>query len=289
MKFTGFTLQINDPKNTLPFYQDILGFELLRKDKKGNQTIFYLKNAAHQYLLELLHDSNSRITNYEQDAHDNYWKYSLFVDDIQRVFNQFNQIEHTTGEAYQFGDIGYLMHTVDKENHQIEFIQKTFKQNTKSVPDDHNYFLKEFPVLGLLTIRTKDPLKSIRFFESILDLKLQVRMYVSRGRGFTLYFLGNKNLQPPNPDIDAIENREWMYQQNHLFVEIQHYWATEYDDDFSLNTTSGCGLVSINFSGDCDALEKKLNDHNIDFEQKDESIIFKTIDHQKIIVHKTRT
>ena len=66
-----------------------------------------------------------------------------------------------------------------------------------------------------------------------MDLKLLVRMYVKRGAGFTLYFLGDKKLQPPNPDIDAIENREWMYQQSHLFIEIQHYWSSEFDDEFS--------------------------------------------------------
>ncbi|WP_290672028.1 hypothetical protein [Kordia sp.] len=62
----------------------------------------------------------------------------------------------------------------------------------------------------MFTIRTKDPLKIIAFYENILDLKLFVRMYVDRGIGFTLYFLGDKNLQAPNPDIDALENIEWM-------------------------------------------------------------------------------
>jgi len=26
----------------------------------------------------------------------------------------------------------------------------------------------------------------------------------------SLYFLGDKNLQAPNPDIDVLENIEWM-------------------------------------------------------------------------------
>jgi len=101
---------------------------------------------------------------------------------------------------------------------------------------------------------------------------------VTRGNGFTLYFLGDKSFDVPNQDIDAIENREWMYQQNHLFIEIQHYWNSEYDTNFSLKPTPNNGLKSINFSGNLDVLKERLIAKNISFRQENDKISFETID-----------
>lgn len=288
MKFTGFSLHISNPEVTIPFYLDILGFDLVNESIQGNKTIFTIRNAQQSHTLDLVYDSENSEGVYTQYPDDNYWKFSLFVGDILRTQQQLNSNKHTTKEAYQFGQIGYLMHTADLERHQVEFIQKTFKENTKAIAPDNTYFLKEQPILGLLTIRTKDPIQSIRFFEGVLDLKLLVRMYVNRGKGFTLYFLGDKDLVAPNPAIDAIENREWMYQQNELFIEIQYYWESEYDDSFKLNQNSK-GLQTINFTGDTTILKTKLSKQNIRFEENDKSITFKSIDDHTIVVRKTTT
>ncbi|MGY0425825.1 MAG: hypothetical protein ACWIPI_03225, partial [Polaribacter sp.] len=227
------------------------------------------------FYIQLKYTPSLEETAYQQVSNDNYWKYSLFVEDIQKVYKELQKKNYSINSPYQFEDIGYLAHTTDTENHQIEFIQKTFKNNLLKASASYT---QRQTSLGLLTIRTKDPLKSIKFFEDIFDLKLFVRMYVTRGKGFTLYFLGNKNLQAPNLDIDAIENREWMYQQSHLFIEIQHYWNSEYDTDFSLKSTQNNGLQNINFSGNLQLLKKRLTNNNISFIQKNDKIIFKTVD-----------
>ncbi|MFC5046531.1 hypothetical protein ACFSTE_03085 [Aquimarina hainanensis] len=233
-----------------------------------------LKNNNHKIQLEF--DRSSTIKPYDQDGIDNYWKFSLFVDDIQKIYTELLKLNHPVGAPFQFGNIGYLSHTTDTEHHQIEFIQKTFKQNEILNTDEQI-------ALGLLTIRTKDPVKIIKFYEDILDLKLFVRMYVNRGDGFTLYFLGNKNLQAPNTDIDVIENREWMYQQSHLFIEIQ-YWNSEHDNNFLLNSTLENGLQIINFSGDLNILRRRLIESGVVFQERSNKIIFQTIDNHTIKV-----
>ncbi|QKX05437.1 hypothetical protein HN014_11100 [Aquimarina sp. TRL1] len=283
MKFKGFSLHINHPEETLSFYQDIIGFRLVEQYQVENHTIFCLESKARGYDLELIYNQESENISYAHEMQDNYWKYSLFVDDIKRVYHRLNQIKHTTGEAYQFGDIGYLMHTADTESHKIEFIQKTFEQHSRQTVSNDLFFLKEQPVLGLLTIRTKDPVKMLRFFESTLGLKLFVRMYVEKGEGFTLYFLGDRELVPPNPDIDAIENREWMYQQNHLFIEIQYYWGSEYKEGFDLCRNKR-GLKSINFVGNLETVKEKLLLYEVQFVERETSIIFNTLDAHEIIV-----
>ncbi|WP_350293721.1 VOC family protein [uncultured Croceitalea sp.] len=275
MKLRSFTLQIFNPELTIPFYRDILGFKLKNEFSEDDATYYDLYLESVHFHIQLKYSPSLKKSPYQQESIDNYWKYSLFVEDIQKIYEGLQEQNHTIGEPYQFGDIGYLSHTTDSENHQIEFIQKTFKNNTLEVTNSPE---QKQTALGLLTIRTKDPLKSIKFYEDILGLKLLVRMYVTRTNGFTLYFLGDKSLQTPNPDIDALENREWMYQQSHLFIEIQHYWNSEYDAEFALKAKQNNGLQSINFLGDLPLLKKRLKTNNISFHQNNNKITFETID-----------
>ncbi|WP_074408459.1 hypothetical protein [Aquimarina megaterium] len=159
------------------------------------------------------------------------------------------------------------MHAKDIENYQIEFIQKTFKQNTPSyLKTSKTYPLYQLPTMGLITLRTTDPIKSIRFYESFFGMKLLVRMYVNRSNGFTLYFLGDNNLVVPNPDIDAIENREWMYQQNSTFIELQYYWGSEHQKGFKLQTIEDepIGFAGVKFeTRDLKKIEKDFLINNI--------------------------
>lgn len=287
MKLKSFRLRINNPK-TINFYTKILGMKLKNTFEHIKGTLSILNFENQDYCLELFHEKEDNSIKYSQKPDDNYWKHSLFIDNIQRVNSKIKEYNIPIGEPYQFGDIGYLSHTKDIEDHQIEFIQKTFKQNTVPSTPKENYPLLENPVLGLLTIRTKDPIKSIQFYEDICGMKLHARMYVKRSNGFTLYFLGSPELTPPSLDIDALENREWMYQQNHLFIEIQHYWGSEYDDNFILNHNhQGCQLVK--FEGDLLILKNKLLKRNIPFLEKENQqeskneIHFYSVDNLKIL------
>lgn len=282
MKLQSFTLQIFEPEKTLAFYINVLGFKLLNEFSKNDDTFYnlYFKNTS--FYVQLKYTQILQKQSYNQAPTDNYWKYSLFVNDIQKAYKALQHQNHVIGEPFQFGDIGYLAHTTDVENHQIEFIQKTFKQNKPILPSIKTSWQDQIDI-GLLTIRTKDPIKSIKFYEELLDLKLFVRMYVDRGNGFTLYFLGDKSLEVPNPDIDAIENREWMYQQSHLFIEIQHYWNSEYDDEFYLKSDSKNGLQSINFTGDLSILKGRLLEKDISFQEEEGMLVFKTLDGHTIL------
>ena len=275
MKLNSFTLSITNTEKTLAYYTKVLGFELKETFVKNNTTNYCLQLPKANFSLVLAHDT--KLDDYQEKPIDNYWKYSLFVNNIEAQCTLLREQGYAVGEAFQFGDIGYLAHTADVENHKIEFIQKTFKD--KPMLDKPNEM-----VLGLLTIRTKDPVKVIKFYEEVFDMKLFVRMYVDRANGFTLYFLGDKNLKAPTNDIDAVENREWMYQQNHLFIEIQHYWNSEYDKDFELVATEN-GLQTINFSADIVKVKKRLDSLGINYIEKGNELYFSNSDkHQFNVV-----
>ena len=192
------------------------------------------------------------------------------------------------------------MHTKDTENYSIEYIQKFFKNNSKPTTNIESLPLKEAPVFGLITLRTRDPLKSIKFYEHLFELKFLVRMYVDHGngRGFTLYFLGPKHLQPPNElDIDAIENREWMYQQKESFIELQYHWGTEQDFNLEYSDRSDkvIGLKGIVFeTSDLSDVILKLRRSNITVSKEQEEISHEEVvflrgpDNQKIIIREVK-
>ena len=275
MTLIGFTLQIYNPQKSIAFYTNTLGMQLVKEETKESTTTYSFSFPKSFVKLQLKYNAQLAKKIYTQKPLDNYWKYSLFVPNNLKTEEEFLKLKHPIGEPFQFEEIGYLAHTQDLENHQIEFIQTTFKGNSAT---DNTSSSTNTPALGLLTIRTKDPIKTIKMYEDLLDLKLFVRMQVNRGNGFTLYFLGSKNLKVPNPDIDAIENREWMYQQKHLFIEVQQYWGNEQDSSFSLNTLEDQGLQTINFKGSLQQIIPKLETQNIPYERKKNHIYFQSID-----------
>ena len=267
MKLSRLILGTKSPEVSINYYTNQLGMELINSINVKSKACYILRfpNNGNSISLELLYDkkndNNDEI--YQETAQDNYWKYSLFVDDIEQVYNELDN-EYLKGKPYQFKDIGYLLHTKDAENYNIEYIQKYFKQNTKPTTKIDSLPLNDPPVFGLITLRTKDPLKTIKFYEHFFDLKFIERMYVDRGNGigFTLYFLGAKHLQPPNVlNPDAIENREWLYQQKETFIELQYHWGTEQKFDFQYidKSNHSLGLKALVFETDnLDTITMKL-------------------------------
>ena len=43
-----------------------------------------------------------------------------------------------------------------------------------------------------------------------------------RDRGFTLYFYTWSQERLPCPDLEAVENREWLWSRPYALVELQH-------------------------------------------------------------------
>lgn len=278
MKFTGFQLAIQHPEKTVAFYTQVLGMTLHNTEEYNNCVIYTLRFADTKQQLQLLYKRHQSLSSYTHEPRDNYWKFSIFVNDIQAFYQHLTAKKHPISEPHQFADVGYLAHTVDTENHQIELIQKTFK-NSPPNPTLHSNH-----VLGLLTLRTRDPMPSIRLFEEVLTMKLHVRMQVASKGGFSLYFLGDKRLTPPSSDIDAPENREWLYQQDHLFIELQHHWGSQHDPDFTLNCENKA-LQQLHFSGNLGPLTERLNHYGTAFKQTAKQIHLKTIDRHIIVVN----
>ncbi|MFG5379591.1 VOC family protein [Yoonia sp. R2-816] len=155
---------------------------------------------------------------YQPSNQDVYWKIALAVPNIELACDQLLRKGVQVGAARQFQDIGYLAHFRDPEGFTIELIEHWFKGNRPDLQYDTSR-LGGGATLNLLTLRTHDiaPLHKSCLDWGMTPLSVQ---HV-HGYGFTLHFYAFTDEQPPNPDLTAIENREWLYQRPYTVLEIQ--------------------------------------------------------------------
>lgn len=118
----------------------------------------------------------------------------------------------------QFEDIGYLAHLRDAEDYEIELLQHHFGVPPKAPP---SYQPFETAGLGQVTLRVRDIDRALGVFRDVLGMRLLSIQPVSRF-GFTLYFLAYTEESPPNANLHAVENREWLWQRPYTTVELQH-------------------------------------------------------------------
>ena len=157
---------------------------------------------------------------------DAYWKIGVTLADVDLARESLIADGIDVGVPRQFRDIGYLCHLADPDGFQIELLQHRFAENHQSLPRDRGCALGSPAVFGQVTLRVRDPEVSLRFYRDLIGLRLLSRQTVAPYR-FTLYFLAGTEERPPVDDLDAVENREWLWQRPYTTLELQHRWGTE--------------------------------------------------------------
>mmetsp|Transcript_64668 Transcript_64668/g.152006 ORF Transcript_64668/g.152006 Transcript_64668/m.152006 type:complete len:277 (+) Transcript_64668:16-846(+) len=163
---------------------------------------------------------------YSPGGNDIYWKIGLALDDVSSA-----AVRLRAGRPQQFLDIGFLTHLADPAGFCIELLQTTFESSAEerklrlARPVIHNKesTLAQDYVIGQITTRITDPKRSLDFYQRILGMKLLSVQPVAPYR-FTLYFLAYTEDVPPNADLEAVENREWLWQRDYTTLELQHRW-----------------------------------------------------------------
>ena len=74
---------------------------------------------------------------------------------------------------------------------------------------------------GRSPIRVADLESALAFYRDRLGMTL-LSIQPVPAYGFTLYFLAFTEECPPNPDLEAVENREWLWQRPYTTHEFQH-------------------------------------------------------------------
>ncbi|KAL6927222.1 hypothetical protein ACO0SA_003514 [Hanseniaspora valbyensis] len=123
---------------------------------------------------------------------------------------------------------------------------KTSKQVIEYIASNSSYYGKKIssvrsniqkPILNHTCLRVKDPVKSVNFYQDVLNFKLiSVKKFPQWG--FDLYFLSqNKTLQPE--EIFSVEG----------ILELTHNYGTETDPNYTINNgndpTKGKGFGHI--------------------------------------------
>ena len=156
---------------------------------------------------------------YQPQPNDLYWKIALAVPNIDLAYRQLRDHGVEVGQPHQFQDVGYLAHLKDPEGYTIELIDHWFEgQRPASDPDESLFGGGAH--FNLLTLRASDMQPVHDLCEKLGMAHIVVQPVTTHG--FTLHFYSYASQQPPNPDLESIENRPWLYQRPETVLEIQH-------------------------------------------------------------------
>lgn len=213
-KIATLTLNVADPAGLAAFYCEVLGMKRI-----GNASPLAVGYGGDGARLEFLPGSDA--APFQADRSDRYWKIAITLPDLDCAYRQLSARGIEVTAPNQFRDIAYMSHLADPEGHTIELIQHTFDGNVLTRRGDDALPLGGGAQLGLITLRTDDLEAEFSACRDKFGMRYLSRQDVP-DLGFCLYFFAFTEETPPIPDVDAIENREWLWQRPYTVLEFQH-------------------------------------------------------------------
>ncbi|MEX0306156.1 MAG: VOC family protein [Ruegeria sp.] len=210
MRIAALRLRVANPDELAMFYRDVLGMSV--RIEGANRRVGYPGQDADLLLMP-------GGGGYSHDRGQRYWKIGITLPDVDLVADSLRQKGVQISEPGQFLDIGYMCHLQDPEGFVIELLQHDFEGNR---PDGAASPDAPFAAacIGQITLRTGDIAAEDTFCRSLgmSLLSLQdVEPY-----GFDLHFYTFTSDAPPNSDLWAVENREWLWKRPYTTLEFQH-------------------------------------------------------------------
>ena len=184
---------------------------------------------------------------YAHDTKDGYWKVGVTLPDVAAARRRLRAAGVEVSQPQQFEDIGFLCHLQDSAGFIVELLQHRFEDNFQPMTPTADP-LGGRGTLGQITLRVKNPAKSLAFYRDGLGMTLLARQPVPN-YGFTLYFLAFTDERPPVPDLAAVANREWLWQRPYTTLELQHRWGTETDSSqYHVHPDGVVGFWGVGFT-----------------------------------------
>ncbi len=176
---------------------------------------------------------------YAASSKDLYWKIGITLKNLDVAVSCLRERGWQVSDPRQFHDIGYLCHLRDPAGFVIELLQQSFEGDAVPVGDGHP--IGGQATLAHVTLRVSDIAAARQFCASQLGMRL---MSIQRVRdvGFTLYFFGWSDEALPNPELDAVENREWLWSRPYTLLELQHL---ESGDQINAPDEGAAGFAGI--------------------------------------------
>ncbi len=214
MKITRQCLRVKDPEELVDFYERTLGMHNF-----GNREHPLLGYDAEQCLLELTGGARREYVA-EPDAP--YWKIGITLRDLDTAVEHLRGAGHPVSAPRQFGDIGYMSHLRDPHGFSIELLQQGFEGQAKNAGRDHP--VGGQATLAHITLRVNDIAAAQDLCETHLGMRL-ISVQPVNEYGFCLNFYGWSDEPLPVPDLEAVENREWLWARPYALLELQHVFA----------------------------------------------------------------
>lgn len=208
MKFAQIILNSTDIDKSKNFYTDLLGM--------GQQTFGIGYNVAQAHL-------KFKQGSFQTSSSDSFfWKLGITLGNLDQAVSFLRSQNIEISGPRQFQDIGYLAHLSDPSGNTIELLQQGFEGNhTDPVPDPfQSHPIGAQATLAHITLRVRD-IKATKKWADMHSLRLMSVQPVN-SHGFTLYFYAWSGDILPNPNLESVENREWLWRRPYTILELQH-------------------------------------------------------------------
>ena len=210
MRISALHLRVADPKGLVAFYRDALG---MSAQAEGDA---YRVGYPGQDADLLLAPGGG---GYNHDRGQRYWKIGITLPDVDLAAAHLRQLGIPVSTPGQFLDIGYMCHFSDPEGFSIELLQHDFEGNRPAGAAQPDAPFADARI-GQITLRTGDIATEDATCRA-LGMRLLSLQDVAP-YGFDLHFYAFSDEVPPNPDLWAVENREWLWKRPYTTLEFQH-------------------------------------------------------------------
>ncbi|NNF78479.1 MAG: VOC family protein [Rhizobiales bacterium] len=217
MKLSRTCLKVRNAAGLSNFYTAVLGMR-----KLGSEDSPAFGYVEEQCLLEF---HEVELQPYQPASDDLYWKIGITLQNLDSAVKYLNAQGWPVSAPRQFRDIGYLCHLQDPEGFQVELLQQGFEGN-HGFPAASGHPIGGQATLAHLTLRVAD-IEAIKgLCEGELGMRLMSVQPVPE-RGFCLYFYSWNDEPLPDPDLEAVANREWLWARPYTLLELQHLEAAD--------------------------------------------------------------
>lgn len=230
-------LKVKDGKKSVEFYQRNFGMTHFQTFKYPEQkfTIYllsfdYPSNQGYnrplgekEAVLELIHhwgseqDETFKYNNGNVEPHRGFGHICFSVDNINACCEALASNNVIFKKKLSDGRQKDIAFALDLDGYWIELIKNKAIDPIEGQTEFCNYKFNH------TMIRVKDPLKSLKFYQEVLGMKL-VRKSDFPEAKFTLYFLGYE---------DHLSSKGKLPSDRQGLLELTHNWGTELDPSFS--------------------------------------------------------
>lgn len=218
MKLARVILRAQSPESLGRFYVELLGMKM-HEERQALVLGYDGGDAA----IELRRASSD--DGYAHRRDDRYWKIGITLPNVDIAHAQLSRAGVAVSQPRQFGDIGYMCHLEDLEGFSIELLQHRFGACHAQGEGHPEKPLGGGARIGQITLRVSDLDPALGFYRDKLGMTL-LSIQPVPDYGFTLYFLAFTEERPANADLEAVDNREWLWQRPYTTLELQHFRGT---------------------------------------------------------------